>query len=433
MRPLRGTDGPCTLNRSPESSEPGSDGFLAPLRNRDFLRLLVSNGLWWQAMGVEQVVIGWLALTLTDSAWWVALIGFFRSAPMPLAGVFGPVSVERFERRRVIAAAQSVTFLSTGTVTLLHLSGSLAYWHLAAAAVVTGTIWSLDWPTRRSLFPDLLGKGKVVDAMFLDNLLQSVTRVSGPLSAGAVVTLIGTQGALVALTASAGISMFILAGIGTRSRSPQRPGGLADSVRRCGDGLRYVFGNRAILGVLLITMAMNLWAFPYMDLLPVFARDVLGTDALGLGLLGAASGLGNLGGLLLITLLRRTRSLPWIFATASMVSCLGLIGFSQSSSLPVSLSILVAVGIGHAGFSVMQSTIILVESSDQMRARAMGSLVIAIGFGPLGRIIAGGMAQSWSAPAAVGCMAVAALSAISGIAFGLRGFVRRNDPRLAGK
>ena len=401
------------------------------MRNRDFLRLLVSNGLWWQAMGVEQVVIGWLALTLTDSAWWVALIGFFRSSPMPLAGVFGPVIVERFERRHVIAAAQSVTFLSTGTVTFLHLSGSLAYWHLASAAVVTGTIWSLDWPTRRSLFPDLLGKSKVVDAMFLDNLLQSVTRVSGPLSAGAVVTLIGTQGALVALTASAGISMLVLAGIRTRSRSPQRPGGLADSVRRCGDGLRYVFGNRAILGVLLITMAMNLWAFPYMDLLPVFARDVLGTDAFGLGLLGAASGLGNLGGLLFITWLRRTRSLPWIFATASIVSCLGLVGFSQSSSLPVSLSILVAVGIGHAGFSVMQSTIILVESSDQMRARAMGSLVIAIGFGPLGRILAGGMAQSWSAPAAVGCMAVAALSAISGVAFGLRGFVRRNDSRLA--
>ena len=120
-----------------ESSETGENGFLGPLRNRDFLRLLISNGLWWQAMGVEQVVIGWLALALTDSAWWVALIGFFRSAPMPLAGIFGPVIVERFQRRRVIVAGQSVTFLSIGTVTLLHLHGALAYWHLAAAAMVT--------------------------------------------------------------------------------------------------------------------------------------------------------------------------------------------------------------------------------------------------------------------------------------------------------
>ena len=379
-------------------------------------------------MGVEQVVIGWLALELTDSAWWVALIGFFRSAPMPLAGVFGPVIVERFQRRQVIVFAQSVTFLSVGTVTFLHLYGSLSYWHLAAAATVTGTVWSMDWPTRRSLFPDLLGKSKVVDAMFLDNLLQSVTRVFGPLSAGAVVAVTGTPGALIALTASAGVSVLVLAGIRTRSRSPQRPGGLGDSARRCRDGLRHVFGNRAILGVLLITVAMNLWAFPYLDLLPVFARDILGTDVLGLGLLGAAGGLGNLAGLLLITLLRRTRSQAWIFAAASMVSCLGLIGFSQSNSLPVSLSILVAVGVGHAGFSVMQSTIILVESSDLMRARAMGTLVIAIGFGPLGRILAGGMAEVWSPPAAVGCMAASALSVIACIAFGLRGFVHRNDP-----
>ena len=404
---------------------------LAPLRNRDFLRLIVSNGLWWQAMGVEQVVIGWLALALTDSAWWVALIGFFRSVPMPLAGIFGPVIVERFQRRQVIVAAQSITFLSVGTVTLLHLHGSLSYWHLGVAAMVTGTVWSLDWPTRRSLFPDLLGKGKVVDAMFLDNLLQSVTRVSGPLSAGAVVAVIGTPGALIALTASAGVSVLVLAGIRTGSRSPQRPGGLADSVRRCRDGLRYVFGNRAIVGVLLITVAMNLWVFPYLDLLPVFARDILGTDAFGLGLLGAASGLGNLAGLLLITWLRRTRSQAWIFAVASMVSCLGLIGFSQSNSLPVSLSILVAVGIGHAGFSVMQSTIILVESSDLMRARAMGTLVIAIGFGPLGRILAGGMAETWSPQAAVGCMAASALSVITGIAFGLRGFVKQTTRNAA--
>ena len=416
------------MNRSLESSEAGDNGFLAPLRNRDFLRLLISNGLWWQAMGVEQVVIGWLALALTDSAWWVALIGFFRSAPMPLAGIFGPVIVERFQRRRVIVTGQSVTFLSIGTVTLLHLHGALAYWHLAAAAMVTGTVWSLDWPTRRSLFPDLLGKSRVVDAMFLDNLLQSVTRVLGPLSAGAVVAVIGTRGALVALTVSAGVSVLVLAGIRTRSRSPQRPGGLADSARRCRDGLRYVFGNRTILGVLLITVAMNLWAFPYMDLLPVFARDILETDAFGLGMLGAASGLGNLGGMLLISWLRKTRSLSWIFATAAMVSCMGLIGFSQSDSLPVSLSILVAVGVGHAGFSVMQSTIILVESSDLMRARAMGTLVIAIGFGPLGRILAGGMAENFGAPVAVGCMAASALSAIAGIAFGLRGFVQRKNP-----
>lgn len=394
-----------------------SDGILWPLRNSDFRRLIISSGLWCQSMWIESVAIGWLALELTDSAWWVALIGFFRTAPMPLIGVFGPVITERYQRRRLILVTQCVILCSVFVLSMLHFHKILDYWHLATASFVTGTAWALDWPTRRSLFPDLLGKHKVVDALFLENIIQSFSRLTGPLSAGLIVNLVGTQGALNTLVISSALSVTALSGIRTKSRSPERSSGFLDSVSRGYEGLNYAFRNTTILAVLLITVAMNLLAFPYQDLLPVFARDILGTEAFGLGLLGAACGLGNILGLLLIGRIRGKRSNSWIFTVASMLACMSLIGFSQSTSFVLSLFILILVGIGQAGFSLMQSSIILIETSDAMRARVMGTLVLAIGFGPLGRIQAGAIADSFNSPFAVMAMSLIALACVSAVGF----------------
>lgn len=69
--------------RTVPAPTPGWRGFLSPLGNRDFRRLWLANGLWWHCVFMELVIFGWLALTLTDSAWWVSLLGFFRSRPDP--------------------------------------------------------------------------------------------------------------------------------------------------------------------------------------------------------------------------------------------------------------------------------------------------------------------------------------------------------------
>ena len=87
------------------------------------------------------------------------------------------------------------------------------------------------------------------------------------------------------------------------------------------------------------------------------------------------------------------------------------------------MTALVVSGVGLAGFSIMQSSIILVEATDEMRSRAMGALVLAIGAGPLGRIQGGAMAVVWGAPLAVGSMALWAVIGVIAVAWGLRGFL----------
>lgn len=398
---------------------------LAPLKNRDFVRLWLATGIWWKGLWIEQLVLGWLALELTDSAWLVALVGFFRSVSLPFIGLLGSAITDRFMRRYLVVALQGLNAVGIGFLVVLLWLGQLAYWHIVLVSFVNGGAWGLDWPTRRALIPDLVGKERVVDAMVLENFIQNATRVLGPLLAGTLLATLGSLGALAILCAMGLASIGILLGLKTDSRAPAAPAGVRASLSRVREGLRYVRGQRGILGDLLITVAMNVWAFPFLALLPVFARDVLGQGPMGLGILGAAHGTGSFIGLVVVHWGRRKWSNEMIFTIGSALSCLGLVAFSASTTFHLSVGLLFLSGIGQAAFSIMQSAIILVQATDDMRGRVMGTLVLAIGGGPLGRLQSGAMAGAWGAPIAVGAMAALAGLATLGVGLFLQGFVRR--------
>ena len=375
-------------------------------------------------MWMEMLIVGWLGLELTDSAWWVSMLGFYRSIPLLLIGPWGALLTDRFPRRRLLSVFQGLGATAALLVLLAFLNGSLTYVQLALFSFIQGVIWALDWPTRRAIIPDLVGRERVVDALVLENGIQNITRILGPISGGVALELIGVGGGLVLLSAMGFGSLVLLLGITSRSQAPSVTGGFRTIVDMTHQGWKFVRGNRKIWGVFLITIFMNVWAFPYMNLLPVFARDILGQGPVGLGWLGAAHGLGATAGLLIIHWGRKWLSNEWLFSGGSLLLSFGLILFSTSTSYHLSLLLLFISGLGQAGFSIMQSSIILVESTDDMRSRAMGTLVLAIGVGPLGRLQSGSMAELLTASWAVGSMALMALIATLGTVGYLKGFIR---------
>lgn len=399
-------------------------GTLAPLSIPDFRRLLVGNTLWWQAMFMEMIVTGWLVLELTDSAWQVALIGFYRSAPVVLVGFFSGPAANRFGRIRVILLSQAATVVILAVITLLLWADSLAFWHLSVCAILLGILWTLSWTARRSLMPDLVGKAGTVDAMLLENFMQSTSRVLGPFAGGAVIAALGALGGYAAVTGISALSLIAVVGISPHPR-PARP--KASPWTLMVEGLRYVRRNPPILGDVLITVAMNFLAFPYMTLLPVFARDILNQGPVGLGLLGAGSGVGSFLGLFAVNRARRVFSNGWIFSVGSFIQAAALIGFAASGDFYLSLGMLILSGMGQACFSVMQSAIVLITASDDMRDRAMGAIAIGIGTGPPGRLQVGALAEAFGAPFAVGITAIAASLSVVIITAALPGFRKKAD------
>jgi Na+/melibiose symporter-like transporter len=172
--------------------------------------------------------------------------------------------------------------------------------------------------------------------------------------------------------------------------------------------LKYVVGNEVILGVMLVTVVMNLLMVPYLTLLPVFARDVLGQGPVGLGFLGAAVGVGCFAGLFVTNYLRRTLSNGWIFVGGTFTMAVALVVFSQSPIFGLSWAMLFIVGIGQVCFGVMQTSLILLTSSDTMRGQTMAILMLAIGSDPIGKLVTGALAEQIGTPLAVGIQAAAA-------------------------
>jgi MFS family permease len=404
---------------------------LAPLAIRDFRFLLTSNFLWWQARWMEAIVTGWLVLELTNSAWQVALMGFYRSIPMLFVGIFAGPLIDRFGRRPCARAAQTGNFLISAVVVLLLWSDRLEVWHLAVAALLMGTVWSLDWPARRSLIPDLVGKEHTVDAMILENVAQNVSRIFGPFASGAFIAAFGAVGSYALLTGISALALLALLGMTDRPL-PQNALPSSSPWTQMREGLQYAQRSQPIMGVMLMTLIMNMLAFPYLDLLPIFARDVLMQGPLGLGVLGASVGVGSVVGLFALQRLRTVFSNGWLFLGGSLMLCLLLIAFAASTSFVLSLILLACVGLGRACFGVMQSSIMLLAASDEMRSRAMGSLTLFIGIGPLGRLKIGALAENFGAPMAVTLQSSMAALAVIWVMWAFPDLRRQGMPAARG-
>lgn len=402
-------------------------GTLAPMTVPDYRRLLIGNALWWQANWMEQVAVGWLVLELTDSAWQVALVGFYRSFPLLIVGFIAGLVTERFNRRAVILSAQMLYLSVFFAFAALLWTGHLAFWHIAVGEFLLGVGWAQDWPARRSLLPDMVGRSRIVDGMMVENFAANATRVVGPFTGGVLIAALGVFGCFLVIIGIHALGLFFLIRLSSRPKA-RRAGGASPWVN-VAEGLRYVRRNQPILGVLLITVLMNALMFPYQTLLPVFARDVLKQGPVGLGVLGASNGVGSFFGILLVNWLKRFRHSGLVFAGGSLFQSTVMAVFAASRSFPLSVALLIASGFGQAAFGVMQGSIVLMSSNDEMRDRALGALVVAIGGGPLGRLQIGALSAAWGVSIAVGVSCAVSALSIAGVTALLPGLRTRDQVR----
>jgi MFS family permease len=384
-------------------------GALSLLNQIDYRRLLAGTIIWWHCFYMESVVLGWLVFDLSNSARMVALVSFCRTLPLLVISLFSGPIIDYVGRRRVVIAAQSANLTAYLAIVLLLWSGRAAPWNIAIAVICLGIAWAFDWPTRRSLVPDMLGKERMFDGLLLESFLAGVARIIAPAMAGALIARYGAVGCYIAMAilslSALTILIPLLRGSGPRNAKPPRMAALP--VLR--EGLRYVRANQTILAVVLITLIMNMWIFPYGSLLPVFARDVLDTGPAGLGFLSTGTGVGSFLGLVVLHFLRQRFNVGTLFVVGTGWMCVALAVFALSHVYALSWAMLLCAGMGMACFGTLQSTIVLLATSDAMRSRVMGIVVLAIGGDPLGQLQIGMLAERFGVQTTLAGQASAAL------------------------
>ena len=366
---------------------------LAPLRSAKYRLLWGANICWYLSWWTDQAIFGWLALELTDSVWLVALISFYRNVPLLVFGAIGGMLGDRIGRRQVMMSAQIVGFVVSCTAAALLYTGDMAYSLAAVAALAMGVTTAVDWPSRQAALPDTIEKPDLLRAVMIDQITHPLMRAVGALVAGIIIVLVGIASAFVVVALVQLLGLAILSRIRLPS-SNQSTVALGHSPSRMlAEGFRYLGKNRPLLGVIVVSFALNLLIYPFLSVLPVFARDVLSSDAGGYGLLAASNGIGAALGVALIAAVNPDRRHGLIFGVGASILGIAIMVFALSDMYILSFVFLLLGGVAGAGFSSMQTAITLEVASPEMRARATGAVILAIGAGPVGALMIGQLAE----------------------------------------
>jgi len=376
-----------------------------PLTNANYRQLLISTILWQQSLAIWTLAAGWLLLDLTNSALVVALLSFWRRAAQLTFGFLaGPIG-DRLGRRTTMLLVQWLHLALFGTIFYLFLREQLAAWQLLAAMFIIGVTWTVDLPARAALTPDLVGKAQTTDAMLLENFLQGLLGGLGPLVAGGLLSIYGAAAGFALLIGLALLHLILLLDFARRPIPHQATATAGTLWQAVHQGIRYIAGQRMLLGVTLVSAALNILIFPSLSLLPIFARDVLDSGPIGLGWLSTGYSLGTFVGLYGVHHIRRRISHNRIFLIGALLESCTLVIFALSPFYLLSWIMLFLTGMGQAGFHTMRSVILLTHASDEMRGRAMSTVVLTQGAGLPGELQTGLLAEQMGAPFTVGVQA----------------------------
>ena len=384
---------------------------LAAFENRDYRFLWSFGSFSYVNRWMEITTMAWLVLELTDSAFQVGIVGIFRWLPMLVLGPLTGAISDRLNRKHLLMATLLVNAAVSAMLTLLMLRDLVEVWHLALGTALVGLTWSLDFPARRPLMMDIVGTNRLANAIALDSSAMTGSKMLGPFAAGVLIGTAGVESAYALVTVLYIIGFLLLSMV--RVRSSTTAARRDPILKNALQGIGYAVRNPMIARVLVITVVMNALLFPYVQFVPIFARDVLKVGPSLMGLLMSIDGAGSfVGAILVASIVLGSHRYGRIFIIGTLGSLIFLLLFSFSGIYGLSLALLLLMGVSLSGFGTMQSLMLLVSSSPEMRGRTMGILGLAIGVQPAGLLLIGYLADRFGAPMAVTISASIGLAAV---------------------
>ena len=293
---------------------------------------------------------------------------------------------------------QMLAMVQASLLAFLTLSGSVEVWHLFVLAAFLGIVNAFEIPTRQSFVIDMLDrKEDLGNAIALNSFMFNSARLVGPSVAGIVIGLVG-EGICFLLNA---ISFFgiIVALFFMRTRKRTGDPINIPLLRGLREGFSYALGFAPIKYILILIGLVSLAGMPYLVLMPIFAKEVLGGGPQTLGFLLGASGTGALIGALFLASRASVVGTNKMLSIGAFIFGSSLVGFSFSHHVVLSLIIMLITGF-HMILVTASSNIMLQTIADEdKRGRIISLYVLAImGTAPFGSLLAGVAASHIGAP-----------------------------------
>ena len=388
----------------------------AALHHRDFRVLwlgacISSIGTWMQSLAEN-----WLVLSLTASAFFLGLDAFLQQLPIMLFTLIGGVVADRHDRRLTLMASQWVQLATAAMLSLLVYFRVVEIWHILVLSFVTGTAQAFGGPAYQSLIPSLVGKQDLTNAIALNSIQFNVARMVGPLLAGASLAAFKRGGvedmtayaACFALNALSFLVVIVsLMSLQIQHLAAPRVQNMMGELRQ---GLSYVRQERNIMALMVLGAATTFFGIPMLTLLPVFARDVFGSDVEGYSALLAFSGAGAVVGSMIVAWLGRFPRMGLGTLLVQVVFGVMITLLALNRSLYISYVLLFLSGVALMIVLSCITSLVQLIAPNEMRGRVMSIYLVAFRGGmPIGSLVSGYVASLTSAPTVLALNGVAML------------------------
>lgn len=366
---------------------------LRALSSRNYRLYYAGQGISVVGTWITRVATSWLVYRLTGSALMLGVTGFVGQLPVFLFAPFAGVFVDRANRHRLLVVTQVLSMVQSFLLAILTLTGAITVTHVMLLMALQGFINAFDVPVRQAFLSELIErKEDLGNAIALNSSMVNAARLIGPTVAGVIIAAAGEGICFLidGFSYVAVIASLLLMHLGTPPARPPRKLFLLEFM----EGFRYAFGFGAIKAILLLLALASMMGMSYQVLMPIFASKVLGGGPYTLGFLMSAAGLGALSGAFFLASRESVRGLGRWIVIASSAFGLGLMAFSFSPILPLSLALLLIVGFGMMVHMASSNTILQTISEERMRGRVMAFYSMAfMGMVPFGNLLAGTLAD----------------------------------------
>jgi MFS family permease len=377
---------------------PGWRRTFIALENRNFRWMWLAGLVSSAAFQMGIVARGWLVYDITGSALALGWVSSGWAISILTLSLFGGVVADRVRKRNVLVISQIAMGMVTLVIGLLIAADLIQVWHLFVGSAAAGIIFAFQMPANDSFIAEIVDQKTLLNASSLSSVAMSLMGIVGAPAAGVLLDRLGAEAVYFLQVPLYILIAFFLLRLPLTPPSDRQRGSVLTELR---EGLCYVQSRAMVVILLAMSLSRVLLAMPYQTFLPVFAEDVFGMGASGLGLLQSAVGAGAMVASLWVASLGDFRRKGGLLLAAGLVLGGGLLLFARAPTFRLALGALVLVGAAGnvcmvANFTLLQTTV-----SDRVRGRVLSMAMWLWGFSPVGTVPSGALADRWGAPLAV--------------------------------
>ena len=368
-------------------------GPLAAFAFPKFRRVWLASVIFSLGNWGERLATGWVVLNETDDVFLAAATFAVRQAPQLIFAPIGGAVADRFSRGKIVLLISIYKALILTALAIIAANGLEPLWLVFVILGFSGVGQSFELPAIQGMVTSSVPRAFRMNAVAVQSTGMRAVGALGALAAGYAISAIG-----VPVTFVASGSTFVVGGVlalfankGLQTRKMVK----TDSVvRDVVDGLKLMSTLPIVRMILITAVLVEIFGFAYGAVMPAVAKNALNVDSEGLGTLTMMAGVGSVIGSVFLMALGNFRRKGLLLIGIAIAYGIFLATFSAPGSYSAALVLIMGVGASAAAFDAMQWTLLQLNVPDEMRGRAVGAWVFAIGFGWIGHLGMGAVGEA---------------------------------------